>query len=90
MPDRANGWEKEFVVPKQYSTAVMAALTQNKISSNIRNQIVQDVATKMLSHCKYPSAEQYETVAFKVVTEFPSLKDSMGIGHVSLIQVGVN
>ena len=30
VPDRANGWEKEFVVPKQYSTAVMAALTQNK------------------------------------------------------------
>ena len=63
VPDRENGWEKEFVVPKQYSTAVMAVITQNKISSNIRNQIVQDVTTKMLSYCKYSSAEQYETVS---------------------------
>ncbi len=83
VPDRLDGWEEEFVVPKQYSGSVMAALTTGRITSNVRSQITQDVATKMLSYCKYPSPEQYEKVAQKLVECFPILKDSMGLGHVS-------
>lgn len=82
VPDRAEGWEDDFTVPKQYSGTVMAALTNGCISSNVHSQIVQDVATKMLSFCKYPSPTQYETVAYKLVTSYPILKDSMGPGHV--------
>ena len=48
VPNHLEGWEHEFEVPKQYSGSVMAALTTKKISSNVRAQISQDVATKML------------------------------------------
>ena len=74
---------EEFVIPKQYSGSVMAALTTGRITSNVRAQITQDIATKMLSYCKYPSPEQYERVGQKLVETFPILKDSMGLGHVS-------
>lgn len=83
VPDRLAGWEEEFVIPKQYSGSVMAALTTGRITSNVRAQITQDIATKMLSYCKYPSPEQYERVSQKLVETFPILKDSMGLGHVS-------
>lgn len=63
----------------------MAALTTKKISSNVRAQISQGIATKMLSYCKYPTSEQYEIIAQKIVSAFPVLKDSMGVGYVSMI-----
>ena len=84
VPDRLDGWEEEFAVPKQYSGGVMAALTTGRVTSNVRSQIVQNVATKMRSYCKYPTPEQYERVAQKLVESFPTLKDSMGLGHISL------
>lgn len=83
------GWENEFVIPKQYSGTVMIALTNVRITTNVRAQIVQDVATKMMSYCKYPSTDQYETVAIKLVTAFPILKDSMGPGHATLIAIAM-
>lgn len=63
----------------------MAALTTKKISSNVRAQISQDIATKMLGYCKYPTSDQYEVIAQKIVSTFPVLKDSMGTGHVSIL-----
>lgn len=83
VPDRLAGWEGDFVVPKQYSGAVMAALTTGRVSTNIRSQIVQDVTTKILSYCKYPTTLQYEVVALKLTTQFPILTDTIGLGHVS-------
>ncbi len=62
---------------------VFKELTEGVISNNVRSQIVQDVATKMISYCKYPSKLQYMTVAQKIIVAYPILKDSMGIGHVS-------
>lgn len=84
VPNHLNGWEHEFSVPKQYSETVMAALTAKKISSNVRAQISQDVATKMLGYCKYPTSDQYEVIAQKIVATFPVLRDSMGTGYVSV------
>ena len=81
VPDRLEGWEDDFTVPKQFSDVVMVALTTGRVSSNVRAQIIQDVATKMLSYCKYPTATQ--SVAHKLISQFPMLKDSIGIGHVS-------
>lgn len=86
VPSHLDGWEHEFTIPKQYSGTVMAALTTKKISSNVRAQISQDVATKMLSYCKYPTADQYEVIAQKIVSAFPVLKDSMGVGYVSIAE----
>lgn len=86
VPDKLAGWERDFTVPKQYSGAVMAALTSGRVSTNVRSQIVQDVATKMLSYCKYPTREQYDVVALKLVTMYPILNDSMGVGWVSNVR----
>ena len=86
FPDRLSSWEESFTVPVQYSAVVMAALLSGHIIGKVRNQISQDVATKMLSYCKYPSKEQYETVALKLVEAFPVLKDTLPPGHVSSVK----
>ena len=75
VPDRLAGWEEEFVIPKQYSGSVMAALTTGRITSNVRAQIAQDIATKMLSYCKYPSPEQCRVLLCITYSSITALMD---------------
>ena len=67
VPDHLEGWEDDFVVPTQFSNATMCSLSSGKLSSSARREIVQQVAAKMLSYCKYPTSRQFETVASKFV-----------------------
>lgn len=82
VPDRLPGWEEEFVVPKQYSDIVMGELTTNQVTSTTRRAVVKDVAAKCLNYCKYPTSEQLQVVASKIVATFPNLADTLGTGHV--------
>lgn len=84
VPDRLPGWEDTFVVPKQYSQTVMAELTSGRVTGTTRRAITQDVATKCLNYCKYPTSGQLEVVASKIVAVFPILADTIGTGHVSI------
>ena len=79
VPDRLSSWEESFTIPVQYSNTVMAALSTGCLTSNVR---AQDVSTKMLSYCKYPSKEQYETISLKLVEAFPVLKDTHPPGYI--------
>ncbi len=62
----------------------MVALAEHEITDFVRNQIVQDVTSKVLNYCKYPDGVQLQVVARKIVEALPVLKDSLGTGHVSL------
>ena len=85
VPYHLPGWEDEFIVPKQYSEIVMAELTTGQVTDITRRAIVQDVAAKCLNYCKYPSNNQIQVVASKIVSTFPILKDTIGTGSVSKI-----
>ena len=61
----------------------MTELTTGCITHITRRAIVQDVAAKCLNYCKYPTSQQVEVIASKIVTEFPILTDKLGTGHVS-------
>lgn len=84
VPDKLLGWEDSFIVPKQFSQKVMAEISTGSITSLTRRAITQDVAAKCLNYCKYPTMQQLEVVASKIVSTFPVLVDTIGTGHVSV------
>lgn len=88
VPLRADGWEVGFLIPKQFSTATMASLQSNLIAGKARHEIVQEVTSRMLNYCLYPTSKQYDVVASKLINAFPCLTDKMndeiiGTGFVS-------
>lgn len=58
VPSRLEGWEDTFEIPTQYSERTMLALTKKQLNSSARNEIVQGIAAKIFSHCKYPTSSQ--------------------------------
>lgn len=85
VPDHLPDWEDDFTVPKQYSEIIMAELTTGRVTDITRHAIVQDVAAKCPNYCKYPSSNQIQVVASKIVSTFPITKDTTGTGSVSKI-----
>lgn len=75
---RADGWEVSFIVPQQFSNGTMAGIQSGIISSRARHEIIQEVASRILNHCLYPSAKQFDVVASKLVYKFPQLADKIG------------
>ena len=81
VPDRLDGWEETFDVPTQYSESSMLAISKGELTSSARREIVQSVASKMLNNCKYPTTDQIDVVASKIV-EIKGSCDNLGTGHV--------
>lgn len=73
------------MVPRQYSETVMREISTGQITQVTRRAIIQDVSAKCLNYCKYPTTNQLEVVASKIVSTFPVLADTLGTGHVSLL-----
>ena len=65
----------------------MTELSFGLITGVTRRAITQDVAAICLNHCKYPSIQQLEVVASKIVAEFPVLADTIGTGHASFNRI---
>ena len=84
IPRYASGWEHDFEVPKQYSQTTMMAISSRRITDTHKNEIVQEICSRMINYCLYPTTKQQEIVAAKLVREFPPLRDtSFTCGHVS-------
>ena len=84
VPDYADGWENDFIIPSQYSENTMAALRSKRIGDKHRHEIVQEICSRMINFCKYPTSKQCNIVAAKLVQKFPQLRDTkFTCGHVS-------
>ena len=85
VPARALGWEDNFKIPRQFDIEIMSMIEKKQITPKVRNHVVREVAARMLDHCLYPTKDQYQVVATKIVQEFPVLSDTlMGTGYVSV------
>ena len=90
VPDFADGWENDFIIPSQYSEDTMAALRSKRIGDKHRHEIVQEICSRMINFCKYPTTKQRNIVAAKLVQKFPQLRDArFTCGHVSSITIAV-
>ena len=84
VPDYLEGWEENFTAPTQFSERTMGVLSSGLMSKSARAEITQATTAKMLNFCKYPTADQYNIVAKKIVTNLLNgKKDSTGTGFVS-------
>lgn len=62
----------------------MAALTNKRIGDKHRHEITQEICSRIINFCKYPTKKQRDIVASKLVQKFPQLRDcSFTCGHVS-------
>ena len=83
VPDYAEGWENDFIIPQQYSEDTMTALRNKRIADKHRHEITQEICSRMINFCKYPTKKQRNIVAAKLVQKFPQLRDcSFTCGHV--------
>ena len=80
--ERASGWENDFAIPMQYSHRTMVALQTKVITDHARHEITQEVCSRMMNYCTYPTPKQFEVVATKLVHKFPQLRDTYFTGHV--------
>ena len=71
VPNYAEGWENDFIIPSQYSEDTMAALRNKKIGDKHRHEIVQEICSRMINVCKYPTSKQRKIVATKLTLKFP-------------------
>lgn len=84
VPISKEGWEDDFVIPTQFSQRTMTALATGTMTSSARAEIVQMTAGKMLNMCQYPTRDQYNVIARKIVKELLHGRgDTFGTGHVS-------
>ena len=62
----------------------MLAISKVELTSSARREIVQSVASKMFNNCKYPTTDQIDVVASRIVEKIKGSHDSLGTEHVSL------
>ena len=83
VPSYAEGWENDFIIPSQYSEDTMAALRNKRIGDKHRYEIVQEICSRIINICKYPTGKQRNIVAAKLILKFPQLRDTnFTCGHV--------
>ena len=84
-------WHLSFHIPARnsFSNSVQTSIDTGVVSARARREIVQTLRTLVLQYTRYLSSEQYNAVCSSLVQQFPTLKDSIGSGYVSLFQVKV-
>lgn len=75
-----------FPLPKHFKQDVEVALREHKMSTTTRRLFISGVASTMLGLKKYPSRDDYASVARSVVKKYPFLVAPLGSAtpHVSI------
>ena len=63
--------------------AVEQCLEKKEMTIHATNKMIEYIGDKMYGICRYPTKEDYKTVARKMVNEYPLLKDKIGSGYMS-------
>ncbi len=56
---------------------------------NVRNEFLRDVCDSVRQHTLFPTKLERETVALKIVGEYPFIKDAIGSGIVSIAKINI-
>ena len=74
-----------FPLPKHHQRSVEEALERGVMPIKERRMFLSNIASAMLRYKRYPSREDYVTVACAVITAYPFLKGTSGRPYVSCI-----
>ena len=72
-----------FPLPKHYGSEVEAALNNRKLTNKTRKGFIAKIASSMLYHKRYPTADDYANVGQVVVQTYPFMKSPAGSPAVS-------
>ena len=72
-----------YEIPKKYTMRTMEAIKSGQITKAVRSEIINIIALQLFQHCTHPTSEEYTMVYVKLITTYPSLKDTIGNGYVS-------
>ena len=79
MLERASGWENDFAIPMQYSHRTMVALQTKVISDHAQHEITQEVCSRMMNYCTYPTSKSLKWWQQSWCSQ---LRDTYFTGHV--------
>jgi hypothetical protein len=79
-----------FPLPKHYQTNVEEALKSGKMLTRERRMFLSDIASAMLRYKRYPSRDDYVSVACAVIQAYPFLKSTSGRPYDAIVQGLVN
>ncbi|CAB4017012.1 Hypothetical predicted protein, partial [Paramuricea clavata] len=76
----------ELLLQKKFSPRVQEAIRSQKMLDNVRNEFLRDVCDSIRQQTLFPTKLERETVALKIVGEYPFIKDAIGSGIGSIEQ----
>ncbi len=69
--------KKEFTIPKKWKPSMMFAISEKKLSPEVRNEIVRDLATHIYGLVDRPDTRLATKVAKLLVEKYPFMADSV-------------
>lgn len=72
-----------MTIPTPFSSSTMKCIENGILSSHARDEIINSLATCIMLHTVSPVPEQRRIVCSNLVRTHPTLKDTVGSGHVS-------
>ena len=75
-------------IPSKWRDDTLASITEKQLTPAARKEIVQTLVTLVISRFgSNPSTSQFETVARRLILKYPFMRDDIGTGYVSCIQL---
>ena len=75
-------WTATFTLPR-FSCSTEQAITSKEVTRGVRVDIITALAFEVWNSTQYPTPDEYTAVCQKLVSTYPSLKDTVGNGYVS-------
>ncbi len=61
----------------------MFAIEENKLTPDVRNEVVRDLVTHMYGYMEKPTSSFCKYVAQRLILQYKFMRDSKGTGYVS-------
>jgi hypothetical protein len=83
-PSVSQFYSLNFTIPCKWRPSIMKAIKEEKLTPDIRNEIVRDVVTHMYGYMEKPTTSFCKFVAQRLILQHKFMRDSKGTGYVSL------
>ena len=82
-PSVSQFYSLNFTIPNKWRPSIMKAIREEKLTPDIRNELVRDLVTHMYGYMEKPTASFCKFVAQRLILQHKFMRDSKGTGYVS-------
>ena len=80
----SSGFPLNFTIPTKWRPSIMSAIEENKLTPDVRNEVVRDLVTHMYGYMEKPTSSFCKFVAQRLILQYKFMRDSKGTGFVSM------